>query len=265
MLTERDVEFAPGARLVDRPPDAEAEAIVQTIHRALVAECRRRVARLVNELYGHRLASARDLRLEIPLAPRIDIELPARADADAYAREHAEELYAEIETRLREALGKHFDTIESRHYAFVFSGKDDYGRTAEAYLREWFPGYRIGWATTFEEMFARIAEELAADRRAGRPVRIAEIVLVTHGYAGGLLIPLTKEDRKKEEAFRRWRREHPNTDPVEYAQERGHFTPEYLAAVQKDQGKATAALRRARRDVLAALDERAALAPRAAI
>jgi hypothetical protein len=265
MLTEKDVLFAPKARLVESPPSDETGKLLDKIHRVMVAECRRRIARLVNEVYGHRLAAAENLHLKVPfpLSPRLDLELPETADVDSYAAEHAEELYGQIEDKVREALSKQFDTIDRRHYAFIFSGKDDYGRAAEAYVRQWLPDHRLGWAFTFEDMFGQIAADLAADRRAGRPVRISEIVLITHGYAGGLLIPLTKEDRKKEDAFRQWRREHPNEDPARYDwTKRGHFTPEYLALVQKDQTKATAALRRARRDVLAAMDERAQIVVR---
>jgi outer membrane protein OmpA-like peptidoglycan-associated protein len=260
MLTEDDVLFAPKPRLTELRPTDETVKLVEKMHRVMVAECRRRIAGLVNDLYGHRLAAAGDLHLKVPfpLSPRLDLEPPEKGDIDAFAAEHAKDLYAQIEDHVREALSRHFDTIERRHYAFIFSGKDDYGRAAEAYVRQWLPDHRLGWASTFEEMFAHIAAELAADRRSGHPVRISEIVVITHGYAGGLLVPLTKEDRKKEDAFRQWRREHPNEDPTRYDwTKRGHFTPEYLALVQKDQTKATAALRRARRDVLAALDERA--------
>jgi len=260
MLTEKDVLFAPKARLADLRPSDESVKVIEKIHRVMVAQCRRRIADLVNELYGHRLAAAEKLHLKVPfvLSPRLDLELPETTDAEAYGAEHADDLYEQIEDKVREALSNHFDTVDHREYAFIFSGKDDYGRAAEAYVRQWLPDHHIGWASTFEDMFEQIAAELAADRRSGRPVRIREIVVVTHGYAGGLLIPLTKDDRKKEDAFRQWRREHPNEDPTHYDwKKRGHFTPEYLALVQTDQTKATAALRRARRDVLAALDERA--------
>jgi outer membrane protein OmpA-like peptidoglycan-associated protein len=262
MLTDENVEFAPRKRFVDRL-DKATEARLGKIHDAMVAECRRQVARLVNEGYGQRLAAARDLRITIPFSPRIEIELAEGADVDTYLQEHAGDLYAEIEDEVRQALTKHFAIeVERRSYAFIFSGKDAYGRTAEAYLRQWFPTYRLKWAFSFEEMFETIAADLAKDRKSGRPVRIQEIVLVTHGYAGGLLIPLTKEDRKKEAAFRQWRSQHENTDLTKYTKERGHFTPEYLAQVQKDQTKATVALRRARREVLAALDDGAEIVVR---
>jgi len=266
MLTENDVLFAPKARLAGRPASESPGKVVEQIHRAIVAECRRRIASLVNDTYGYRLAATDGLRLKVPFvlsSRRVDLELPENVDVAAFAAEHADDLYSQIEGDVREALSKHFDTIDRREYAFIFSGKDDYGRTAEAYVRQWLPGHRLRWASSFEEMFDQIAADLAAARRSGQPVRIGEIVVITHGYAGGLLIPLTKADRKKEDAFRQWRREHPNEDPTHYDwKKRGHFTPEYLALVQKDQTKATAALRRARRDVLAALDDGAEIVVR---
>ncbi len=91
---------------------------------------------------------------------------------------------------------------ELHDYAFFFAG-GDYGRAAEAYIREFFPGHHRFQACSFEEMFGLLADDIqkrsfTVDKGVRRThrIKIAEIVIVTHANAaGGMKIPLTNDRR----------------------------------------------------------------------
>ena len=122
------------------------------------------------------------------------------------------------------------------NYAFYFSG-DAYERVAEDYLKRWYPGYVHFDARSFEQMFDILARDIQRQARRGTRVHIGEIIIVTHASAvGGLIIPLTRDQRGLPRSRRRY------------------FSPWDLRALQQDfRSGLYQRFRRARRTVVRAL------------
>jgi outer membrane protein OmpA-like peptidoglycan-associated protein len=123
---------------------------------------------------------------------------------------------------------------EPHSYAVFFTG-GAYGRAAEAFIAEEDPTAHRIHAKTFEEMFKRLADDMARRERSG-PIRVFEISLVSHANASGaLVVPLIRGQGAKKQTI---------------------FTAENLALLQKElrAGKHKQ-LRDARRRVVARLDE----------
>jgi outer membrane protein OmpA-like peptidoglycan-associated protein len=135
---------------------------------------------------------------------------------------------------------------ELQYYAFFFTG-GDYGRAAEAYIRQFFPEHHRFQARSFEEMFSLLADDIekrthtddrgVRTKRALRRIAIAEIVIVTHANAaGGMKIPLTNDRRGRT------------------------FTPWDLADLQDEfRHGLHRRFKQLRREVLAALSERTSI------
>ena len=129
--------------------------------------------------------------------------------------------------------------VKETSYAIFFGRGDQYQVGAKLYMKAWFPDHRHLDALSFEDMFVKLAADLRARRAAGEAVWIREIALITHAVAGGLMIPLSEDDRKRAN------------------REKGdlEFTPDDVVALQKHYGeKALERLRTARAEVLAVFD-----------
>ncbi len=127
--------------------------------------------------------------------------------------------------------------VKETSYAVFFGRGDQYQIGAKLYMKAWYPGHRHLDALSFEDMFVKLAADLRSRRAAGEALWIEEIALVTHAVAGGLMIPLSEEDRKRGD------------------RDKGdlEFTPEDVVALQKRYGeRALARLRNAREEVIAA-------------
>lgn len=129
--------------------------------------------------------------------------------------------------------------VKETSYAIFFGVGDQYQVGAKLYMKAWHPEHRHLNALSFEDMFVKLAADLRARRAAGEAVWIREIALVTHAVAGGLMIPLSEEDRERAN------------------REKGdlEFTPDDVVALQKRYAdKALQQLTTARTEVLAAFD-----------
>jgi outer membrane protein OmpA-like peptidoglycan-associated protein len=129
--------------------------------------------------------------------------------------------------------------VKETSYAIFFGRGDQYQVGAKLYMKTWYPDHRQLDALSLEDMFVQLAADLRARRAAGEAVWISEIALVTHAVAGGLMIPLSEEDRRRGD------------------RDKGdlEFTPEDVVALQKRYGEqALARLRTAREEVLAAFE-----------
>jgi outer membrane protein OmpA-like peptidoglycan-associated protein len=119
-------------------------------------------------------------------------------------------------------------------YAVFFGRGDKYQTGAKLYMKAWHPGHRQLDATSFEDMFVKLAGDIRARRAGGEAFWIREIALVTHAVAGGLMVPLSEDDRKKGDR---------------------EFTPDDVIALQnRYRDGALARLRGARAEVIAAFD-----------
>ncbi len=93
--------------------------------------------------------------------------------------------------------------VDELDYAFVFTG-GGYGRSAEAFIRRYHPDHRLVRATSIEALFDRLHTDLQAHPR-GRRAHLRELVIVTHANAaGGMRIPLTRDDRALGRFFTVW-------------------------------------------------------------
>lgn len=93
--------------------------------------------------------------------------------------------------------------VDELDYAFVFTG-GGYGRSAEAFIQTYHPEHRLVRATSLEALFERLYTDLQARPR-GREAHLRELIIVTHANAaGGMKIPLTRDDRSRGRFFTPW-------------------------------------------------------------
>lgn len=93
--------------------------------------------------------------------------------------------------------------VDQLDYAFVFTG-GAYGRSAEAFIRRYHPDSRLVRSTSVESMFDRLHDDLRSRTR-DRPAHLRELIIVTHANAaGGMKIPLTRDDRARGRFFTVW-------------------------------------------------------------
>ncbi len=215
-------------RITGRPSDAQLDQLGETLVRALQA----RIAFAEQTLNNDRPVSGEWL-----------IE-PAREHTDAsrfYGANYEVPAYNRDGRRLRVPVRSATAEPQSdlpllsdfHNYAFFFTG-GDYGRAAEAFIREFYPEHHRYQVRSFEQMFRVLLQDIRRrSRRAGRRVRVSEIVIVTHANAaGGMKIPLTADRRRRT------------------------FSPWDLADLQQEFRRGLyQRFRRERREVVAALDE----------
>jgi len=83
--------------------------------------------------------------------------------------------------------------VDELDYAFFFTG-GPYGQAARSFIRTYYPHHRLVPASTFEDLFDRLANDTQPGRNAHRP-HVRELVIVTHANAaGGMKIPLARGD-----------------------------------------------------------------------
>jgi hypothetical protein len=95
------------------------------------------------------------------------------------------------------------NVVDELDYAFVFTG-GAYGHAAEAFIRRYYPEYRLVRAASFEVMFDRLYTDTRRARE-GHRFHLHELVIVTHANAaGGMRIPLTRGDIARHRFFTIW-------------------------------------------------------------
>lgn len=93
--------------------------------------------------------------------------------------------------------------IDEVDYAFVFAG-GAYGKAAENFIRRYYPKHRLIESASLESMFDRIYSDTRQPAK-GHSFHVEEIVIVTHANAaGGMKIPLTRDDVAKHRFFNVW-------------------------------------------------------------
>ncbi|WP_460707423.1 eCIS core domain-containing protein [Myceligenerans halotolerans] len=93
--------------------------------------------------------------------------------------------------------------VEELDYAFVFTG-GAYGRSAEAFIRRYYPDHRLIRSHSFEAMFDRMFTDMRRVETGVTP-HLRELVIVTHANAaGGMQIPLTRGDAARDRFFTVW-------------------------------------------------------------
>ena len=89
-------------------------------------------------------------------------------------------------------------------YAFFYTG-GGYGNSARRFFDVFYPDHVKVRAASFEEMFDRMYADLLRFEREGRRVEVRELVIVTHANAaGGLQIPLARDDVPRKRNFTPW-------------------------------------------------------------
>ncbi|MDJ0771513.1 MAG: hypothetical protein QNJ12_22195 [Ilumatobacter sp.] len=94
--------------------------------------------------------------------------------------------------------------VERLQYAFFYTG-GGYGNSARVFFSTHYPEYTQVRATSFEAMFDRLDRDVRRIERQGRRAHLDEIVIVTHANAaGGLQIPLARDDVGRRRNFTPW-------------------------------------------------------------
>jgi len=89
-------------------------------------------------------------------------------------------------------------------YAFFYAG-GGYGDSAKKFFETFYPDYIKVTGASFEDMFDKLYQDMISFKRRKKNVRVGDIVIVTHANAaGGLKIPLTRDDIPNHKFFAPW-------------------------------------------------------------
>ncbi|TDR44871.1 uncharacterized protein DUF4157 [Tahibacter aquaticus] len=93
--------------------------------------------------------------------------------------------------------------VNELDYAFVFTG-GAYGQAAEAFIRLYYPEHRLIRSSSLEDMFDRLYSDMGQAQKKGE-AHLRELIIVTHANAaGGMKIPLTRDDVARKRMYNLW-------------------------------------------------------------
>ncbi|MFK7970044.1 MAG: hypothetical protein AB8F95_06730 [Bacteroidia bacterium] len=129
---------------------------------------------------------------------------PANAPAGTVQRTEQETPETDPDIIAGEVEQRDRTEVEHLNYAFFYTG-GGYGNSAQEFFETHYPEHTRIRAHSFEQMFDQLYTDVQRIIRSGHRVHIDEIAIVTHANsAGGLQIPLARDDVRRHRNFTPW-------------------------------------------------------------